>query len=67
MKLLDLLTPDGFHIHINPVHVIHIQGASTGNTVIHFATSSINKEGSTPYSITVKHSLKDILDKLAKI
>lgn len=67
MKLIDLLTPAGFHIHINPMQIIHVQSSSVTNTIIHFSSSVNSKDGSQPYSITVKHPLNDVLDKIAKI
>lgn len=66
MKLLDLLTPAGFHIHVNPIHIIHVQSSSATNTIIHFASSSNTKDGLAPYSIIVKHTLSEVLDKLSK-
>jgi len=66
MKLLDLLTPAGFHIHVNPNHIIHIQNSGTTNTQIHFVNSSNTKEGVAPYSIIVKHTLNEVLDKINK-
>ncbi len=67
MKLIDLLTPAGFHIHVNPFHIIHVQSSSTTNTIIHFVNSANTKDGLAPYSIIVKHTLNEVLDKLTKI
>ena len=67
MKLLDLLTPAGFHIHINPNQIIHVQSSSVTNTTIHFSSSVSSKDGSQPYSIIVKHPLNEVLEKIAKI
>lgn len=67
MKLLDLLTPAGFHIHVNPNHIIHVQSSSTSNTIIHFVNTANSKDGLVPYSIIVKHALSEVVEKLSKI
>ena len=67
MKLLDFLTPAGFHIHVNPHHIIHVQSSSVTNTTIHFSSGVNSKDGSQPYSIIVKHPLNEVLDQIATI
>lgn len=67
MKLLDLLTPAGFHIHVNPNHIIYVQSSNTTNTIIHFVNTTNTKDGLAPYSIIVKHALSEVVDKLSKI